>query len=59
MLTLRDALEIQREHGVQNVREVSVAEIRSLNPALTIGEVCGGTYCPTDGFIRPLAILAG
>jgi sarcosine oxidase subunit beta len=57
--TLRDALEIQREHGVRNAREVSVAEIISLNPALATGELCGGTYCPTDGFIRPLAILAG
>jgi sarcosine oxidase subunit beta len=59
LVTLREALEIQREHGVQNAREVSVAEIRSLNPALAIGELRGGTYCPTDGFIRPLAILAG
>ena len=57
--TLRDALEIQREHGVRNAREVSVAEIISLNPVLATGELCGGTYCPTDGFIRPLAILAG
>lgn len=59
LLTLQAALEIQREHGVQNAREVSVADIRSLNPALATGELRGGTYCPTDGFIRPLAILAG
>jgi len=56
---LRDALEIQREHGVRNAREVSVDDIASLNPALATGEIRGGTYCPTDGFIRPLAILAG
>lgn len=59
LLMLRAALQVQREHGVQNAREVSVAEIRSLNPALATGELWGGTYCPTDGFIRPLAILAG
>jgi sarcosine oxidase subunit beta len=59
LLTLRDALEVQREHGVQNAREVNVADITSLNPALATGELRGGTYCPTDGFIRPLAILAG
>lgn len=55
----RAALEIQCERGVRSVREVSVADTRSLNPALATGELCGGTYCPTDGFIRPLAILAG
>jgi sarcosine oxidase subunit beta len=59
LLTLRDALKVQREHGVRNACEVNVAEIRSLNPALATDEICGGTYCPTDGFIRPLAILAG
>jgi sarcosine oxidase subunit beta len=57
--TLRDALDFQREHGVSNAREVSVTDCASLNPALATGELRGGTYYPTDGFIRPLAILAG
>jgi sarcosine oxidase subunit beta len=56
---LHDALRLQRAHGVQNAHEVSVDDIIALNPALATGGLRGGTYCPTDGFIRPLAILAG
>ncbi len=59
LLTLRDALTVQRAHGVQNAGDVSVADITALNPALATAELRGGTFCPTDGFIRPLAILAG
>src|SRR6478609_8075471 len=30
-----------------------------LNPAINDRQVIGGTFCPTDGFIRPQGILKG
>jgi sarcosine oxidase subunit beta len=38
---------------------VSVGDIARINPAACLDGVVGGTFCPTDGFIRPLAILEG
>ncbi len=59
LAALRDALAVQRANGVDDAREVSAAEIAELNPALARGGIAGGTYCPSDGFIRPLQILDG
>jgi sarcosine oxidase subunit beta len=56
---LRAALAVQRANGVTDAREVSADEIAALNPALRRAEIVGGTYCASDGFIRPLHILAG
>lgn len=56
---LRDALDVQRANGVTNAREVNLGEIAQLNPAIVSDGIVGGTYCPTDGFIRPLQILDG
>jgi sarcosine oxidase subunit beta len=41
------------------VREVAPDDIFKLNPALNTGDIIGGSYCPTDGFIRPMNILTG
>ena len=38
---------------------VEPAEAARLNPAAAVDEVCGGAFCPTDGFIQPLQILRG
>jgi sarcosine oxidase, subunit beta len=56
---LRAALAVQRANGVADAREVGVDEIAALNPALRRAGIVGGTYCASDGFIRPLQILAG
>ncbi|HUP00370.1 MAG TPA: FAD-dependent oxidoreductase [Gemmatimonadota bacterium] len=56
---LRRALGVQRGAGLLDSREVDRREIAALNPALRLDEVIGATFCPTDGFIRPLAILRG
>ncbi len=56
---LRAALAVQRANGVDDAREVGPDEIAALNPALRRAGIAGGTYCPSDGFIRPLGILAG
>jgi sarcosine oxidase subunit beta len=59
LATLRDALATQRANGVDDVREVDLGEIAALNPALAREGIAGGTFCPSDGFIRPLQILDG
>lgn len=57
--TLRQAIAAQRAAGLTESREVSVEEIRTLNPALYTEDLIGGTFCPLDGFTRPLKILQG
>ncbi|GAC1446001.1 MAG: FAD-binding oxidoreductase [Pyrinomonadaceae bacterium] len=56
---MRAAKQLQRNCGVTEVVEVSLAEIHKLNPAISLDEVIGGVFCPIDGFIRPLNILQG
>jgi sarcosine oxidase subunit beta len=59
LATLREGCELQRAEGVTEAEVVDLDDIRRLNPALHDPKVVGGTFCPTDGFIRPLAILNG
>ena len=59
LAALRSALAVQHANGVDDVVEAGPDAITLLNPALRRGEVVGGTYCPSDGFIRPLQILDG
>lgn len=56
---LRAALMVQRANGVGDAREVDAEAIVALNPHVRHDDVRGGTYCPSDGFIRPLQILDG
>jgi sarcosine oxidase subunit beta len=56
---LRAALMVQRANGVDDAREVDIDAIAALNPHLRYDDICGGTFCPSDGFIRPLQILDG
>lgn len=50
---------MQHAEGLAEASEVSLDDLRRLNPALHDPAVIGGTFCPTDGFIRPLHILKG
>lgn len=56
---LREGLAVQHANGLAEARAVGPAEITGLNPAIALDGVVGGTFCPTDGFIRPLDILRG
>jgi sarcosine oxidase subunit beta len=56
---LRAAQQLQRSLGLVEARMVEPAEAARLNPAAAVDEVCGGAFCPTDGFIQPLQILRG
>jgi sarcosine oxidase subunit beta len=56
---LRDAQRIQHACGVNEARMASADDVRELNPAVSDDSIVGGTFSPTDGFIRPLEILRG
>ena len=56
---LRAAQLVQHRHGLAEATEVSPDDIGRLTPAVRLDEVIGGTFCPTDGFIRPLNLLEG
>jgi sarcosine oxidase subunit beta len=50
---------MQHAAGASDPRPVTPEEAREINPALSTGGLAGGTFCPTDGFIRPLEMLRG
>ena len=56
---LRQGVEVQRSAGLAEAQEVDASEALQLNPALAPEGIVGGAWCPTDGFIKPLGILAG
>jgi sarcosine oxidase subunit beta len=56
---LADARRVQHDAGLPEAVAVSADEVRTLNPALAGDGILGGAWCPTDGFLRPLAMLAG
>lgn len=56
---LLDAQAVQHAAGATDGRRVSVDEIRAINPAVEVGGIVGGVFSPSDGFIRPMQILAG
>lgn len=49
---------VQQAAGLHEARQVGPEEAREINPAVQ-AETVGGTFCPTDGYIRPLDILRG
>jgi sarcosine oxidase subunit beta len=55
---LRSIQPLQRELGVP-VEEIGPEDALRLNPAVSPAGLLGGTFCPIDGFIRPLNILNG
>ncbi|HEY8106244.1 MAG TPA: FAD-dependent oxidoreductase, partial [Gemmatimonadales bacterium] len=56
---LADARRVQRSAGLTEAVAVTPEDVRRLNPAVLLDGILGGAWCPTDGFIRPLDLLAG
>jgi sarcosine oxidase subunit beta len=56
---LRGVLQVQRGAGVEDAYEVGHDEIRRIVPWAHTDDVIGGTFGPSDGFIRPLEIVRG
>ena len=56
---LRRNVERQRSLGVDSVELLDQAAVKELCPLLECGDIVGGTIGKCDGFIDPMAILAG
>ena len=56
---LAEARRVQHEAGLVEAVAVTLEDVHRLNPALTAGDILGGAFCPTDGFLLPLRILEG
>jgi len=59
MAQLRIANELQHACGLPEARVIDAGEVRRINPAVVDDAIVGGTFCPTDGFIRAMKILGG
>jgi len=59
MEALRQAQAVQHSAGLRDAVEISVEEIAAINPAIRSDDAAGATFCPTDGFIKPMEILRG
>jgi sarcosine oxidase subunit beta len=56
---LADGRALQHAEGLHEAAAVSPDDIARLNPAVALEGILGGSFCPSDGFIRPLGILEG
>lgn len=56
---LRSARERQRAEGLTNVEILDAAEIARRVPFVRTGDISGGSFCQTDGFIDPLSVMRG
>ncbi len=56
---LRAAQAVQQAAGLHEARILIGDQIGQVNPHVLAGGLAGAAWCPSDGFIRPLEILAG
>lgn len=56
---LKTNVERQRSLGLKDVEIVDVSTISKMVSGLNVSDISGGSYCPTDGFIDPLAVMSG
>jgi sarcosine oxidase subunit beta len=59
LAALDEARQVQHASGLAEALAVTPDDIRRLNPAVAPDGVLGGAWCPSDGFIRPVDMLAG
>lgn len=50
---------LQRHCGVDDVRELTPVEARALVPGLSIDDLAGATFCPSDGLAGPNEVTHG
>jgi len=56
---LGNSYELQKQVGVEAVRQLTPEQILEILPDLMIDEVLGGNYSPEDGFVDPGDIING
>lgn len=59
MTSLSLANSLQRSCGLRDAALVSADDIRKLNPHINPENILGGSFCHSDGFIKPMNILKG
>ncbi len=50
---------LQRSLGLKQAQMVSRDDIKARVPQLFTGDVLGGSFCPTDGFVDPYSVMVG
>jgi sarcosine oxidase subunit beta len=53
------AVQLQQRLGMQDVVELEPAEARTLVPGLQTDDLCGATFCPSDGLAGPNEVTYG
>src|SRR5215471_10667409 len=56
---LKTNLQQQKACGVSNAEMVTREDIIKTVPQLIAGDVVGGSFCPTDGFVDPYSVMTG
>ena len=56
---LRKSQRMQHSEGLVEAVELGLTDIPAVNAAISLDRIAGATFCPTDGYIRPLEILRG
>ena len=56
---LAEARALQLAEGLTEATAVTPDEVALINPAVALDGILGGSFCPTDGFVRPLGVLNG
>jgi sarcosine oxidase subunit beta len=55
----RDALELQRACGLDDVVELAPSAARAMVAGLETDDLCGATFCPSDGLAGPNEVTYG
>lgn len=56
---LRRANELQIREGLVEAQVVAIDDIHNINPSISLADVHGGAWCPSDGVLKPMEILRG
>jgi sarcosine oxidase subunit beta len=56
---LSRANELQHREGLREAMLVGVDDIARINPSITLDDIAGGAWCPTDGVLRPRELVRG
>ncbi|MCU0619882.1 MAG: FAD-binding oxidoreductase [Gemmatimonadales bacterium] len=59
LAVLREAQQVQHAEGLAEARLLGPTEIAALQPHVALDGVVGAAWCPSDGYIRPMGLLAG
>ncbi len=56
---LRTNQQLQKALGLKQVRMLTRQEIVDVVPQLRSGDILGGSFCPSDGFVDPYSVMVG